>query len=55
MSASKFIVSQNQILDAVEYALELNIQNQRILNILMQDVTKEVETVLNDDCEEVEE
>ena len=52
MSEPKFIISEKQILDAVKYALELNIQEQRIVDILMHDISDEIETVLYDDCEE---
>ena len=37
MSEPKFIISEKQILNAVKYALELNIQEQRIVDILMHD------------------
>lgn len=52
MSETKFIVSEKQILNAVKYALELNIQESKIVDILMHDVEDEIETVLYDDCEE---
>ena len=52
MTETKFIISEKQILKAVKYALELNIQEQRIVDILMHDVEDEIETVLYDDCEE---
>ena len=55
MSEPKFIISEKQILDAVKYALELNIQEQKIVDILMHDVEDEIETILYDDCEEVPE
>ena len=55
MSETKFIISEKQILNAVKYALELNIQEQRIVDILMHDVAEEMETVLYDDCEEYKE
>lgn len=55
MSETKFIISEKQILKAVKYALELNIQEQRIVDILMHDVENEMETVLYDDCEEYKE
>ena len=48
----KFIISEKQILNAVKYALELNIQEQKIVDILMHDVEYEIEMVLYDDCEE---
>lgn len=54
MSEPKFIISEKQILNAVKYALELNIQEQRIVDILMHDIEDEIETVLYDDCEEVQ-
>lgn len=49
---TKFIISEKQILESVKYALELNIQEQRIVDILMYDIVHEIETVLHDDCEE---
>ena len=48
----KFIVTEKQILNGVKYALELNIQESKIVDILMHDVENEIETVLYDDCEE---
>ena len=55
MTEPKFIITEKQILNAVKYALELNIQESRIVDILMHDVEDEIETVLYDDCEEAEE
>lgn len=52
MSVPKFIVSEKQIISAVKYALELNIQEKRIVDILMHDIADEIDTVLYDDCEE---
>ena len=52
MNEPKFIISEKQILDAVKYALELNIQESKIVDILMHDVEEEFEIVLYDDCEE---
>lgn len=52
MNETKFITSEKQILNAVKCALELNIQEQRIVDILMHDIEDEIETVLYDDCEE---
>ena len=52
MNEPKFIISEKQILNAVKYALELNIQEQKIVDILMHDVEYEIEMVLYDDCEE---
>jgi hypothetical protein len=55
MNEPKFIITEKQILNAVKYALELNIQESRIVDILMHDVEDEIETVLYDDCDEVKE
>ena len=52
MNVPKFIISEKQIISAVKFALELNIQEQRIVDIIMHDVEDEIETVLYDDCEE---
>ena len=52
MSETKFIVTRKQIRNAVKYALELNIQEQRIVDILLHDIEDELDTVLYDDCEE---
>ena len=52
MNIPKFIISEKQIISAVKYALELNIQESKIVDILMHDVVNEIETVLYDDCEE---
>lgn len=55
MNIPKFIISEKQIISAVKYALELNIQESKIVDILMHDVENEIETVLYDDCEEYKE
>ena len=52
MSVPKYIISEKQIIKAVKYALELNIQEQKIVDILMHDIEDEIDTVLYDDCEE---
>lgn len=52
MNEPKFIISVKQILNAVKYALELNIQELNIVDILMHSVENEIETVVYDDCEE---
>ena len=52
MNEPKFIVTEKQILNTVKYALELNIQESKIVDILMHDVEDELEIVLYDDCEE---
>ena len=51
----QYIVTEKQILDGVQYALEINISNKDIVNRIMKDVCMEVETVLEDDCDEMTE
>lgn len=55
MNKTKFIITEKQILNAVKYALELNIQHPKIIDILMYAIENEIETVLYDDCEEYKE
>ena len=52
MNEPRFIITEKQILDAVKYALELNIQESKIVDIIMHDVEYQIEAVLYDDCEE---
>lgn len=52
MSTPKFIVSEQQIISAVKFAIEQSIQEEKIVDILMHDISDEIETVLYDDCEE---
>lgn len=51
-SEPKYIVTENQILNTVKYALELNILESKIVDILMHDIEEEIEITLCDDCEE---
>ena len=48
----KFIISEQQIISAVKFAIEQSIQEEKIVDILMHDIEDEIETVLYDDCEE---
>lgn len=52
MEDTLFIVSKNEILQSIKFALELNIQDERILNILMHDIENEIETEMVYYCEE---
>ena len=52
MNEPNFIVSEKQILNAVKYALESNIQEKKIVDILMHDVEYVIEDLLYGDCEE---
>ena len=47
MSEPRFIISEKQILNAVKFALELNIQEQRIVDILMHDVEFQLAVLVN--------
>ena len=55
MNIPKFIISDQQILNAVKYALEQNIKDPEIVNILMHDIEDEIEEVLYDYEERSEE
>ena len=55
MSEKRYIVTERQILDNVEFALKLNIQEQSIVDILMHDIEGEIETLLEFYCEEYKE
>ena len=54
MIEPKFIISEKQILNGVKHALELNIKEHKIVYILMKDIEDEIETILYDDCPEVQ-
>lgn len=53
----EYIVTKRQILDAVEYTLGIFLSDtdeaKKILRMIMTEVEKEVETVLEDDCDEM--
>ena len=51
MDELKFIISEIQILIAVRDALEVNIKELKIIDILMHDIMESIEAVLYDDCE----
>ena len=55
MKGTKFIISEQQILIGVKYALEQNIKKKEMVDIIMCDVIDEIETVLYDDCDIYEE
>ena len=48
----KYIVEGEQIISTVRSALEDNIQNSTIIRELMETIENNVQTVLEDDCEE---
>lgn len=51
----KFIVTEKKILVGIKSALEKVIQEKKIVDILMNGIGEEVETILYDDCEMYEE
>lgn len=55
----EYIVTKRQILNAVEYTLGIFLsdtdEGKKILRMIMTEVEKEVETVLEDDCDEMTE
>lgn len=51
MSRVQYIVTENQILSAIESALRDHVTNPTIIRELMKSIENNVETVLEDDCE----
>ena len=49
----EYIVTKSDILNAVRYALECDIAKSAIVDLLMKNVEDEIETILEDDCEEM--
>lgn len=52
---TKYIVTERTIVQAVKYGLEQSLKDYAIIERLMRPIIEEVETVLEDDCETVEE
>ena len=50
---TEYIVTKSQMFNAVRFALEINFEKTEIVDALMKDVEHEIETVLEDDCEEM--
>ena len=50
---TEYIVTKSDILNAVRYALECDFSKSAIVDLLMKDIEEEIETVLEDDCEEM--
>ena len=50
---TEYIVTKSDILNAVRYALECDFAKTTIVDILMKNIEEEIETVLEDDCEEM--
>lgn len=52
LSDVEYIVTEEKILNAVRYGLELVINDDTIVRKFMRPIENEIETVLEDDCEE---
>lgn len=50
---TEYIVTKEEILNAVRHALECDFSKTAIVDILMKNIENEIETVLEDDCEEM--
>ena len=50
---TEYIVTKAEMLNAVRYALECDFSKTSIVDILMKNIENEIETVLEDDCEEM--
>ena len=55
MTHRKFIVEGEQIISTVEYVLEKNIVNSKIIRELMRHIKNNIWSLLEDDCEEFDE
>ena len=50
---TEYIITKKQILNTVRYALECDIAKSSIVDLLMKNIENDIETVLEDDCEEM--
>ena len=50
---TEYIVTKSDIFNAVRYALECDFAKTAIVDLLMKNIENEIETVLEDDCEEM--
>lgn len=50
---TEYIVTKEEIFYAVRYALECDFSKTAIVDLLMKNIEKAIETVLEDDCEEM--
>ena len=51
----EYIVTERQIMQGVRFALERSISDSKIVDLLMRPIIEEIETILEDDCEEMTE
>lgn len=50
---TEYIVTKSDIFNAVRFALECDFPRTAIVDLLMKKIEEEIETVLEDDCEEM--
>ena len=53
LGQTEYIVTKSQVFNAVRYGLECEFESNAIIDILMKPIESEIETVLEDDCEEM--
>lgn len=51
----EYIVTEHQVIDAVKFGLEQKIKDKDMIDQLMRPIIEEVETLLEDDCDEMTE
>lgn len=49
---TRYIVTEKQIVSGVEWALKQHISDENIVKILLRTIIEEVETILEDDCDQ---
>ena len=53
LGETEYIVTKAEVFNAVRYALECDFSKTAIVDLLMKNIENEIETVLEDDCEEM--
>ena len=53
LGETEYIVTKSKIFNAVRYGLECDFSKTAIVDLLMKNIEEEIETVLEDDCEEM--
>lgn len=53
LGQTEYIVTKSQIFNAVRFGLEREIETKAIIDLLMKNIENEIETVLEDDCDEM--
>ena len=53
LGETEYIVTKSQLFNAVRFGLECEFETKAIIDLLMKNIESEIETVLEDDCEEM--